>query len=202
MNEENILKTGTTTVGIVCNDGLVLAADKRATAGHMIVNKKADKLHKLNENIAVTIAGSVSDVQVLLKYIKAEINLKRFRTKAEVTVKDAANLLSNMVYSNIRKYSMIPGVSHFIMGGRDSESYSMYDLFPDGSLTEVDDYISSGSGSVFALGLLENAYKQGLSVEEGVELARKAVNVALQRDSASGNGIDVITITKDGVIKI
>jgi proteasome beta subunit len=202
MNEENILKTGTTTVGIVCNDGLVLAADKRATAGHMIVNKKADKLHKLNEDIAVTIAGSVSDVQVLLKYIKAEINLKRFRTKKSVTVKDAANLLSNMVYSNIRKYSMIPGISHFIMGGRDPDSFSMYDLFPDGSLTEVDDYISSGSGSVFALGLLENAYSQGLSVQEGVELAKKAVNVALQRDSASGNGIDVITITADGVNKI
>lgn len=196
------LKTGTTTIGLICKDGLVLAADKRATSGYLISYKKFDKIISITENIAVTVAGTVSDVQLLTKYLKAELKLKDIRTGRETTVREAANLLANFVYNNIRKFSLIPGISHFIIGGKDSVGFHLYDLSPDGSIVEVDDYTSSGSGSVIAFGVLETLYKKGLNVEEGVKLAAKGVNAAVQRDIASGNGIDIVTITKEGVKKV
>src|SRR3989338_8145364 len=113
IEDKNIMKTGTTTVGILCKDGIVLAADKRATAGYLIANKKFDKIISISENMAVTVAGTVSDVQLLAKYIKAELKLKQYRTNRENTVKEAANLLAMLVYNNIRKFSLIPGISHF-----------------------------------------------------------------------------------------
>lgn len=195
-------KTGTTTIGMVCKDGLVLAADKRATSGYLISYKKFDKIMPVTDNIAVTVAGTVSDVQLLTKYLKAELKLKDIRTGRETTVKEAASLLANFVYSNIRKFSLIPGISHFIVGGKDSNGFHLYDLSPDGSIVEIDDYISSGSGSVMVFGVLETLYKKGLSIDEGVKLAAKGINAAVQRDIASGNGIDIVTITKDGVKKV
>lgn len=202
MDEKDVMRTGTTTVGLVCKDGLVLAADKRATAGDMIINKRVKKIYKITDKMAVTLAGTVSDVQLLVKLIKAELSLKDMRTERKSTVKEAANLLAGMVYANIRKFSLIPGVSHFILGGVDNIGFHMYDLFPDGSITECTDYLCSGSGSVFALGVLETLYKNDLSVKEGSGLAVKAINAALQRDIASGGGIDVVTITKDGIKQV
>ncbi len=195
-------KTGTTTIGIVCKDGLILAADKRATSGYLISWKKFDKIINITDNIAVTVAGTVSDVQLLVKYLKAELKLKDIRTGRDSTVKEASSLLANFVYNNIRKMSLIPGISHFIVAGKDSSGFHLYDLSPDGSIVEVDDYISSGSGSVMAFGVLETLYKKGLSVDEGVKLAAKGVNAAVQRDIASGNGVDIVTITKEGIKKV
>ena len=202
MMDNNELKTGTTTIGIVCKDGLVLAADKRATSGYLIAWKKFDKIIPITSTIAVTVAGTVSDVQLLVKYLKAELKLKDLRTGRDTTVKEASSLLANFVYNNIRKFSLIPGISHFIGGGVDSSGFHLYDLSPDGSIVEVDDYISSGSGSVMVFGVLETLYKKGLTVDEGVKLAAKGINAAVQRDIASGNGIDIVTITKDGVKKV
>src|SRR3989338_1387777 len=102
------LKTGTTTLGLVCKDGIVLAADRRATAGTMIADKNAQKVHIINPNLALTIAGTVSDVQLLIKYLRAELSLKEISTGKIVAVKEAVNLLASMVYGNIRKMSMIP----------------------------------------------------------------------------------------------
>jgi proteasome beta subunit len=200
--ENNKLNTGTTTIGMVCKDGLVLAADKRATSGYLVAWKKFEKVMQITENMAVTVAGTVSDVQLLTKYLKAELRLKDLRTGRETTIKEGANLLANFVYNNIRKYSIIPGVSHFIVGGKDKLGFHLYDLSPDGSIVEVDDYISSGSGSVMAFGVLETLYKKGLTIDEGVKLAAKGINAAVQRDIASGNGCDIVTITKDGVKKV
>jgi len=201
IEDKNIMKTGTTTVGILCKDGIVLAADKRATAGYLIANKKFDKIISITDSIAVTVAGTVSDVQLLAKYIKAELKLKEIRTNRGNMVKEAANLLAVMVYNNIRKLSMIPGISHFVLGGKDDSGFYLYDLSPDGSIAEIDDYVSSGSGSVMAYGVLETLYSKNISIDEGVKLAVKSVNAAVQRDIASGNGIDVVTITKDGIKK-
>ena len=192
---EERLKTGTTTVGIVCKDGIVLAADMRATAGTMIVDKRAEKVHILSDDFAATIAGSVSEAQLLIKLIRAELKLKEVRTNKKPTAKEAANLLGGLLYSSLRRPSMFMAVAHFLLGGKDNEGVHLYDLFPDGSVTKVRDFISSGSGSVFAYGVLETQYKQDLTVAEGIKLAVKAVNTALQRDSASGNGINVVVVT-------
>ena len=106
-DQKDVMKTGTTTIGLVCNDGLVLAADRRATVGNFLANKDMDKVYQIADNMVITVAGSVSDVQLLLKLIKAEIRLNQFRIDRAMYVKEVANLLSGMVYSNIRKYSAI-----------------------------------------------------------------------------------------------
>ncbi len=201
MEKNNTLK-GTTTVGLVCKDAVVLAADKRATAGNLIVNKNAEKIYQIDDSMALTMAGTVSDAQLMCKLIKAELNLKKLRTGRDSSVREAANLLASMVYGNIRRMSMIPGISHFLLAGRDSTGYYLFDIFPDGSLTEEDSFITSGSGSVMAFGVLETLYRKDMPVKDGVSLAIKAINAALQRDSASGNGISVISITKDGIKRV
>ncbi len=199
---EEQLKTGTTTVGIVCREGVVLAADTRATAGTMIVDKQAEKVHILSDDFACTIAGSVSEAQLLIKLIKAELKLKEVRTNKSASVKEAANLLGGLLYSSLRRMSMYPGIAHFLLSGKDGSGVYLYDLFPDGSVTKVKDFVSSGSGSVFAFGVLETQYKEGMSIEEGIKLAVKCVNTALQRDSASGNGVNVVVVTEGGIKKV
>jgi len=192
------LKKGTTTIGIVCKDGIVLAADKRATAG-FVVNKRAQKIFKIADQMAITMAGLVSDAQLLTKLIKAELKLKDIQTQRTSTVKEAANLLGGMLYSNIRRPSMIQSIVGFLLAGQDKEGMHLYDLGIDGSITKVEDYISDGSGSVFALGVLEANFKKNLPVNEGIKLAIKSISAALQRDTATGNGVDVWTITKEGI---
>jgi len=197
---KNMPKTGTTTVGIVCKDGIVLAADKRMTAGY-IAYDKVEKIIQIADNMAVTTAGMVSEVQLLSKLIKAELKLKDMQTYRDSTVKEAANLLAGLVYSNIRKMSMFTAIAAFLLGGYDTEGH-LYGLGIDGSVTEYDNYTTDGSGCMFALGVLEALYKKGLSVDDGVKLAVKAINSAIQRDPNSGNGILVMTITDKGVKRI
>ena len=202
MMSKDLMKTGTTTLAIKCKDGVVLAADKRATAGNFIANKKMKKVFAVTDRIVLTMAGTVSDAQLMTKLFRAELQLKTYRTKRTPNMKESANLLAGLVYSNIRKMSLIPGISHFLMSGEDLEGFHVYDLYPDGSLTEIDDFVSSGSGSVMAYGVLETLYNKEITVEEGVKLALKSVNAALQRDSASGNGIDIVTVTKEGIKRV
>ena len=128
-----------------------------------------------------------------LKLIKAELRLKSLRTGKINTVKEAVNLLAGIVYNNIRKFSLIPGISHFIVGGKDSSGYHIYDLSPDGAIEEIEDFVSSGSGSVMVYGLLEAAYKKSMAIKDGIELAVNGINSAIQRDAASGNGVIVYT---------
>ena len=200
---EDFVKHGTTTVGIVCKDGIVLGADKRATfAGRIIADKNVDKIAIISDNMAVTTAGSVSDVQLITKLIRAELTLLRIRTGREVNVKTTANLLGAIVYQNIRKFSPIPGVTGFLLGGRDESGFYLYELGPDGSVLEHKNYATDGSGMVMAWGVLDTLYKEGLTVQEGVKLAVKAVNAAMQRDAATGEAIDVYSITKDGIKKV
>ena len=199
----NITKTGTTTVGIVCKDGIVLAADKRATADHLIADKRAIKVHKLSDNIAVTIAGGVSDIQMVLKLTKAELELKRVRTKKQATVKEAANIFANIVYQNIRKFSTIVGISHFILGGKDEHGFHLYDVTPDGAVSEHPDYATSGAyGAIIAYGILENEWKPNMTVEDGKKMAMKVILTAIKRDASVGNGIDMVIIDKKGVNEI
>jgi len=198
---ERYLKTGTTTVGIKCKDGIVLAADKRAGGG-IIVDKRAQKVYQITNNIALTMAGVASDAQLITKLIGAELRLMEIRKEKPVTVKEAANLLSGIVYQNIRKMSTIPGISHFLLGGKDNTGFHIFDIYPDGSLSECKDFLSSGSGSVMAYGVLETLFIQDMTIQEGIQLAVKCLNAAIQRDMNSGDGIDIMTITEQGVKKV
>ncbi len=202
MDEHKLHKTGTTTVGLVCKDGIVLAADRKATLGGMIVSsKKFEKVLIINEDLAMTIAGLISDIQLISKLIKAQIKIDELRKGKKIKVKEAANLLANLVYNNSRKFSAIPGITGFLLGGRDEAGFYLYELGMDGSLTKFEDYACDGSGMLFAIGTLEANYKENLSIEDGIKLAVSAINSAIQRDTGSGAGVDVITITKDGTKK-
>ena len=200
--EDKKLFTGTTTVGVVCNDGVILAADKRASAGYLVANNKTDKVHKLNDDSAITMAGLVSDAQLILKLSKAELRLKTIRNAKKPSMKETANMLANIFYQNIRKPSMVPGIVSFLLGGRDVHGYHLYDIGVDGSLSKMDEYVSTGSGSPIAYGVLETLYKKDLSVAEGVVMAKKAISSAIQRDMPTGDGIDIFTITEKGAHKI
>ncbi len=196
------LNKGTTTVGIVCKDGVILAADKRTSAGYFVADKKTEKVKKISEHMAITTAGLVSDAQLFTKVIRAQLRLLTIRKAKEPSVKEAANLLGNMSYNNIRQPSMIQGIVGFLLGGVDKFGNHLYEIGIDGSLSYADDYRSDGSGSNFAIGVLETLYRKDLSLDDGVKLAVKAINAALQRDLATGNGIDVFTITKDGIKRV
>jgi proteasome beta subunit len=189
---EGQTKTGTTTVALKCKDGVILAADKRATMGHFISNKDALKVYQVDDNIAMTIAGGVGDAQNIVRVLRAESKLFKMNRKHPMTVKGIATLASNILNGN-RYY---PYMVMSILAGIDSEP-RVFSIDPVGGLME-EDYISTGSGSPIAYGVLESEYTKGKLVNDTLKIAAKAVKVAQMRDSASGNGVTLATITKDG----
>ncbi|MGM5480436.1 MAG: proteasome subunit beta [Nanobdellota archaeon] len=199
MNDSTTKKTGTTTIGIRSSDAIILAADTRATAGHMIVSKEEQKVFELTKNIAITISGSVAGIQMILKQVRAQIKLQSIRTNRDMTVKEVVNLLRNYVFGTIRTPSMIPDIAHLLVGGSDHHGLHLYEVYPDGTLNEIKDYVSSGSGSVFAFGVLESKFRADISKDDALKLAEECVDVAIQRDSASGNGADIYLIDSTGV---
>ena len=193
MGEER-LSTGTTTVGVVCKDCVVMGADRRVTVGNLIAAKDFKKIWPVAHNIVMTVSGVVSDVQLISKYLCSELKLKKIRSGRSATLKEAANLLATWSYSMLRgNYA----IGHYLLGGYDKKP-SVYDISPDGALKEHDDYVASGTGSVFVLGVLEAEYQADLSEQEGVTLVEKALRAAMQRDSMSGNGFDIYVINKEG----
>lgn len=200
--EKNIIKSGTSIVGIVCKDGVVLAGDRRTTAGGQIVmSKKSDKVVQINEFIAVAGTGVSSDIDLSQRVFAAELRLKELKTKSRATIKEAANLFGLMCYRNIRTPSMIPSIVGTLLAGvNENGSSELYTIEPAGGVYKVDDYDANfGSGMAYILGLLERQFKKDLTVKDGVELAKECIKAAMERDPGSGNGIDVFTITKEGV---
>ncbi|MDD5416431.1 MAG: archaeal proteasome endopeptidase complex subunit beta [Candidatus Aenigmarchaeota archaeon] len=193
MTEVQQLKTGTTTVGIVCKDAVIIGTDKKATMGYMVESKEAQKIHQLDQHIGITIAGSVADALAIVRMLKAQFKLYRLERGA-ITLKAAATLLSNILHGS-RYY---PFMNQFILAGFDSTPH-VYSFDPVGAFDEKDKFYSTGSGSPFAYGVLENNYKDGMSKEEGIELVIRAIKAAIQRDIASGgNGMLIAVIDKDG----
>jgi len=204
MNEEinkSILKSNTSLVGIVCKDGIVMGADRRGTAGTMVMSKNNLKINKINEYIAAAYTGGVGDLQVVHKVLAAELRLKELSTKVRPSVKEAAHLLSMMTYRNIRTPTMIPNIVGTLIAGVDENGKaSLFTIEPAGGIAEVDDYDANfSSGMPYIIGFLERSYKKDMPVKEAVELAKECIKSSTQRDSGSGNGIDVFTITKDGI---
>ncbi len=199
--QQNILKSNTSIVGIVCKDGIVMAADRRATAGTLIMNKDALKVHKVNDYLLASWTGGVADAQLTHKILAAELKLKELKAKVRPTIKEAANLLANLIFRNIRTPSMIPSIVGMIVGGVNEDGTAeLFSIEPAGSVMKVKDYDANfSSGMPYILGLLERTYKKDLSVKEGVELAKECIKASTQRDVGSGNGIDVFSITKEGI---
>ncbi len=191
--KKSILKTGTTILGIVCKDGVVMASDNRVSIGQgLIISKNMEKVFPLNEYLLIAGCGSATEFQKVSKILTAELKLKQLRSKSRPTVQQSASLLSNVQVTQ----------SAFILGGLDENGVvSLYEI-TGGFLNKVEEYTASvGSGMPYVLGLLERQYKKDLSVKEGIELAIEAIKSSTQRDSASGNGLEVYTITKEGMKK-
>ena len=199
MNIENKLHHGTTTVGIICKDSVILGADRRTSAGYLVADKKTKKVKQISDHMAITTAGLVSDAQLFTRIIRAQLKLLQIRKNKGPTEKEAANLLASLSYVNIRRPSMVPGIVGFLLGGADRFGYHLYELGIDGSITKADDFKADGSGSIVAMGVLETLYKKDMPTDDGVALAIRAINAALQRDLATGNGIDIFVVNKDGV---
>ena len=195
---QDMVYKGTTTVGIICKDGVVLATEKRATIGNYIASKRAKKIFRIADRVAMTTAGAVGDAQFLARLISIEAKLYEIRKEEKPTVKAIATLLSN-VLNSVRYF---PYFVQLLVGGVDNRGPSIYSIDLIGGAIEETDIVATGSGSPTAYGVLEDRYTPDMTVDEGVELAVRAVYSAMRRDSASGDGIDVVKITRDEYVEL
>ena len=190
---EKELKTGTTTLGLVCKNSVVMGSEHRATMGTLIAHKNTQKIFKIDEHLALTTAGLVGDAQLLSRWLMAEAELFNLKRNQEMSVKAAATLMANILSG--RRY--FPYWVQLLVGGLDAEGGHVYSLDAAGGAIP-DDYITTGSGSPYVYGILEDHYKENMSPADGIDLAIRAIHTAMKRDAASGNGIDVVLIDKKG----
>jgi proteasome beta subunit len=181
---------GTTTVGLIAEDSVILAADKRATAGTMIASRRVKKIVKITDYSAMTISGLVADAQNLADIVREESRYYALTTGVKLSVKGIATLLANILFSS----KFFPYIVQLIVGGYDVKP-RIYVLDLYGSITE-EKFAATGSGSPVAYGVLEEHYRDDLTVEEAIDIAKKAIRTAILRDSATGDGIDVTIIGK------
>ena len=193
MNAENIIKTGTTTVGLVCKDGVVLASDRRATMGYLIASKDIDKIFEIGDGIGMTVAGSVGDAQRLVRWMRAETQLYKLKHGTTISTEAAATLLANI----LSQYKFYPFFVQLLLGGADNKGYHVFSIDMLGGVTK-ENLTSTGSGSPIAYGVLEELYKESKGTMENSRVAAKAINIAMKRDAASGEAVDVVILDKKG----
>jgi len=184
---------GTTTVGLVFSDGVVLATEKRATMGYFIASKRAKKVYQIADRIGMTTAGGVGDAQQLARIMTVECSLYQIRRGRPIAVGAASTLLSNVLNAN-RYY---PYYVQLLVGGIDESGPSVYSVDAMGGATREEDIVATGSGSPGAYGVLEDRYRKGMNEEEAVELSIRSIRAAMRRDAGSGEGIHVVVITRD-----
>lgn len=185
---------GATTVGVVCPEGVILASEKRVSHGYLIVSKGGKKVFKITDRIGAACAGLVSDMQILAREVEAYSNLYSLDVSRPISVRSAAKLMSTLLFNR----RLTPLITQTIVGGLDEEGATLYALDIMGSLIP-DKYAAVGSGTEIAMGLLEEGYKESLTIEEAKNLVVRSIKSAISRDIMSGNGIDFLTITKDGI---
>mgnify|MGYP001147207617 CR=1 FL=1 len=189
---DKVLK-GTTTIGVVCKDGVVLATDTRATMGFFVAHKHAKKVYRIDDHIAMTIAGVVGDAQTVVEILKANAELYKLENGRPMPIGAAARLIANLLFSS----RMVPLLLQALIGGVDDLGSRLFALDPFGSLTE-EKVVSTGSGSPIAYGVLESQLKESLTVKETVPIVLKAVDSAMKRDAASGDSFDVAIVNARG----
>jgi proteasome beta subunit len=191
------VKTGTTTLAIACADGVVLATEKRATMGHLIGHKNAQKLYAVDNHMALTTAGLVGDAQMLARHLQAQATLYRLKRDQPMPVRGAATLLGNILnHSKFQPYWV-----QLILGGYDHRGGSVYSVDAAGGAIE-ETWTTSGSGSPFVYGVLEDRMEEGVKVKEAIDLAIRGLNAAMRRDAASGNGMDVAVVDGKGFVRL
>lgn len=189
---ENVMK-GTTTMGLVCKDGVVLASEKRATMGYFVASKTAKKIYQINGTVGMTTAGIVGDAQSLVRLISVEARLYQIKREEPMTVRAMSTLLSNILSSQ----RFFPYIVQLLMGGVDRNGPHIFSVDPFGGYTEEKEIAATGSGAPIAYGVLEDRYSKELMPDKAAELAIQAMHSAMKRDTASGEEMEVVVITKD-----
>lgn len=193
--ESGQLATGTTTLAFKLKDAVIVATESQATAGYLVATKHAQKLFKISDHSAATISGGVADCQYIVNNVQALARLKEVESGKEAPLKYIANIIRNILFQG-RSYFL----SMMLVVGYDvnEKAPRIYGVDLIGSFFEEDEYLSFGSGSTYALGVLEAGYKNDLTVDEGIDLAKRAVSSARNRDIASGGDWQIAVIDKDG----
>jgi proteasome beta subunit len=184
---------GTTTIGVVCKDGVILASDTRVTMGYYVAHKAGKKVYKIDDHIGMTIAGTVADAQRVVDILIANAHLYKINMNRPMPLASAARLVGNLLFQN--RY--IPLATQVLVGGVDDSGPHVFNLDPYGSITE-EKMTSTGSGSPVALGILEDKFKEGKTIDETLPIIARAVNAAMKRDVASGNNYNIIVINEQG----
>ena len=190
---QEISVPGATGVAIKCKDGVVLGNDNRATWGYTVSSKNTKKVFKITETIGLTAYGLVGDFQMLVKILRAQANLYELDSGTNITTKSMGKMVSNYLYSR----KMFPLYTNLVIAGMDETGPELYTLDAIGSLIP-EDYGTTGTGMLLSIGILEADYKPGMTVAQGEKLVEKAIRNTIKRDAMSGNGVDLLTITKSG----
>jgi proteasome beta subunit len=190
---EKLALKGTTTVGVVCTDGVILSSDTRVTMGYFVAHKKGKKIYQIDDHMAMTISGSVADAQRVVEILKVNAKLYKLNNSRPIPIKAASRLVANLLFSA----RLAPLIAQILVGGVDSTGPHIFSLDPFGSLIE-ENCVATGSGSPVAYGVLEDKYKEGAKIEELLPVVLRAVDSAMKRDIASGDSFDMAVITKEG----
>ena len=190
---DRLVLKGTTTIGVVCKDGVILASDTRVTMGFYVAHKHGKKIYRIDDHLAMTISGSVADAQRTVDILTANAQLYRLNIGRPLPVNSAARLIANLLFS--ARYA--PLIAQVLIGGVDDTGPHVFSLDPLGSLTE-EKCVATGSGSPIAYGVLEDKYKEDMPIEDVVPVVVKAVGSAMKRDTASGDSFDVAVIDEKG----
>jgi proteasome beta subunit len=193
MNEKLALK-GTTTIGIICRDGVILASDTRVTMGFFVAHKQGKKIYQIDDHMAMTISGVVADAQRIVDILKANAHLYKLEIGRPMPVSAGARLIANLLFSS----RLAPMVTQALVGGVDDSGPHVFSVDPFGSLTE-EKCVATGSGSPIAYGVLEDRYKKDANVKDMLPTVVRAVDSAMKRDAASGDSFDIVIINKEGL---
>jgi proteasome beta subunit len=184
---------GTTTIGVVCKDGVILASDTRVTMGFYVAHKHGKKIYKIDDHMAMTIAGTVADAQRTVDILTANAQLYKINMGRPIPISSAARLMANLLFS--ARY--IPLATQVLIGGVDDTGPHVFSIDPFGSLTE-EKCVATGSGSPIAYGVLEDKFREGMTVAEALPIIVRAVDSAMKRDTASGDSFNVAVVDAKG----
>lgn len=192
------VKTGTTCIGLLCKDGVVVAADRRTTAG-FIASDSSTKVYELSKNVVATTAGHAADNQRVMRWMQGELNLIELKNERTPLVKEAAMLINGTQYVMLRSQGSVVSV---ILGGFDKNGPQLFNLSPDGTILHHDGYIADGSGSIYVKGVFDTLYKKDMTTKEALDLVEKGFNASFKNDNMSGGGYIAKVITQDGIKEV
>ena len=188
-----ILETGTTTIAITCKDGVVLSSDRRASSWFFIASNDIQKVHQIDDKKVMTIAGSVGDAQTLVRWIQTQLRTYKTKEGKTMSTKAATTLLANAMFS----YKFYPFMVQLLLAGYEDNKAEIYSLDAIGGITK-EKFVSTGSGSPMAYGVMESEYKDNMPLKDTLKMAAKGIAIAMKRDCATGDGIDLVAITSEG----